>query len=148
MRVSFLFADLLSSNPVPEGLPRTGVRDRRGLDWPELITVLVKVREKCCHRTDSYLYLLRERKRDRQKGRSTRLLQQQLAKPGLCQRACRRSCNIGRPRTEESSSDRSSTQAKSESVKHGDNGKSHGRHYFSPQQNGAKKSLNSVTVHL
>ena len=56
-----LFADLLSSNPVREGLPRTGVRDRRGLDQTELITVLVKVREKCCHQTDSYLYLLRER---------------------------------------------------------------------------------------
>ena len=27
-------------------------------------------------------------------------------------------------------------------------GKIHGRHYFSPLQNGAKKSLNSVTVHL
>ena len=26
----FLFTDLLSSNPVPEGVPRTGVRDRRG----------------------------------------------------------------------------------------------------------------------
>ena len=41
---------------------RTGVRDRRGLDWPELITVLVdKAREKCCQQTDSYRYLLRER---------------------------------------------------------------------------------------
>ena len=43
---------------------RTGVRERRGLDWPELITVLVdKAREKCCHQTDSY-YLLRERSRE------------------------------------------------------------------------------------
>ena len=44
---------------------RTGVMDRRGLDWPELITVLVdKAREKCCHQTDSYRYLLRERSRE------------------------------------------------------------------------------------
>ena len=43
---------------------RTGVRDKRGLNWPWLITVLVdKAREKCCHQTDSYLYLLRERSR-------------------------------------------------------------------------------------
>ena len=58
---SGLFADLLSSNPVPEGLSNRGQRQER----PELITVLVdKAREKCCHQTDSYRYLLRERSRE------------------------------------------------------------------------------------
>ena len=96
---------------------RTGVRDRRGLDWPELITVLVdKARERCCHQTDSYQSTAREIERDRQNGRSTRLLRQQLAKPDLCQRACRRSCTdiyIRPPRrsTEEPASNRSSTQS-------------------------------------
>ena len=41
--------------------PNRGQRQER-LDWPELITVLVKARGKCCHLTDSCLYLLRERK--------------------------------------------------------------------------------------
>ena len=41
--------------------PNRGQRQKR-LNWPELITILVKAREKCCHLTESCLYLLRERK--------------------------------------------------------------------------------------
>ena len=97
---SGLFADLLSSNTVPEGLPNRGQRQER----PRLAGAHNSAGRQSTRKVLSSNWLLpvstaREIERDRQKGRSTRLLQQQLAKPDLCQRACRRSCtDIGPPR--------------------------------------------------
>ena len=127
----FLFADLLSSNPVPEVSPEQG--SETGEAW------LAGAHNNTCQSTRKVLssklspaYIYCERERDRQKGRSmhTRLLQQQLAKPDLCQRASRRS------RAEHRTTAYRrvcilSIYAKTDRVKHG-------RHYFSPQQNGAK----------
>ena len=90
---SCLFADLLSSNPVPEALPNRGQRQER----PRLAGAHNSACRQSTRKVLSSNWLqpvstAREIERDRQKGRSTRLLQQQLAKPDLCQRACRKSC--------------------------------------------------------
>ena len=61
---SGLFADLLSSNPVPEGLPNRGQRQERPRLAGAHNSACNEAREKCCHQTDSYRYLLRERSRE------------------------------------------------------------------------------------
>ena len=65
MRVASLFADLLSSNPVPEGLQDRGQRQERPrLAGAHNSACRQSTRKLCCHQTDSYRYLLRERSRE------------------------------------------------------------------------------------